>query len=300
MIQAVSRGSPQLLVSRVVLAQCFSPQVHNKSKETAKRFHTHAYKSSSLPGYISPLLAFSSVTTSHTYLNLYLLGSLAKRSVSTAARKLSMPQRQKLYISSPAQLLSPFIPPSSHPSLFSWSGWSSRLRSLRNFFVSSISTQQIRSRLKTFKEKFSSREFRSVAANLYSEINKAIAAGDAGKLRSLLTETMYTTTAKEVGLKERTVDKMHSFLWDANLELPRVVCVRFTRISVEKLEDFAQVTVYFHGSQTLQVVDVSGKVISSTTTPVSEYWTFERHLQKFNSSWKLCGKPTPDSVDNTL
>lgn len=68
-------------------------------------------------------------------------------------------------------------------------------------------------------------------------------------------------------------------------------------MSAEKLEDFGQVTVYFTGKQTLNVNDVTGKVVSSTSSPVSEYWTFERHLQKFGS-WRLCAKPTHATIEN--
>lgn len=148
----------------------------------------------------------------------------------------------------------------------------------------------------------------------------AIGASDIGKLRELLTESMYTTTIKEVGLKEKSIDKSHIFDWSAKLELPKIVCVRYpfiknmklfkyllaislilytyTQISVEKLESFAQITIYFHGTQTLNVGDISGKLISSSTSPVNEYWTFERHLQKYNSVWKLCAKPTQELINN--
>lgn len=54
----------------------------------------------------------------------------------------------------------------------------------------------------------------------------AIAAGDTGKLRGLLTEQMYTTVSKEIGLKERP-HKGVNLTWDANLDTPRIVCVSY-------------------------------------------------------------------------
>lgn len=298
-------NTTQLFVSRVVLAQCFTtPNVNN-----SKKLHTKSHKPSStssspshplLPPPLAPyhpLLSVSPLSFISTSLfsPINAFKSL-KRSIS-APRKLGIPEKQRMYISSPAQLISPFIPPSQYPSIFSRRGLSIRLRTFKSKLMSIISAQQIKNSLKQFKEKFSTRIFRGTADSLYQEINKAIAAGDGQKLRGLLTETMYTQVAREVGLKERAGDKLHAFDWTAKLETPQVVCVRFTRVSAEKLEDFAQITVFFRGTQTLTVNDVSGKVISSTASPVEEFWTFERHLMKFNSSWKLCAKPTRESIE---
>lgn len=312
-VSSTSRGAgggsstSQLFVSRVVLAQCFTtPNAHNNGKKLHTKSH-HSNKPSSSPSHpllppplspYHPLLSVSPLSFISTSLfsPINVFKSLGRRAAS-GPRRLSLPEKQRMYISSPAQLISPFIPPTQHPSIFSRKGLSSRLRAFKSKLMNIISAQQIKNSLKQFKEKFTTRIFRGTADTLYQEINKAIAAGDGQKLRGLLTESMYTTIAREVGLKERAGDKLHSFDWTANLQTPEIVCVRFTRVSAEKLEDFAQVTVFFKGTQTLTVCDVAGKVISSTSSPVEEFWTFERHLQKFNSSWKLCAKPTRESIE---
>eukprot|EP00026_Physarum_polycephalum_P010677 Phypoly_transcript_10847.p1 GENE.Phypoly_transcript_10847~~Phypoly_transcript_10847.p1 ORF type:complete len:220 (+),score=22.32 Phypoly_transcript_10847:583-1242(+) len=216
--------------------------------------------------------------------------------MASMGRKFAVPERQRIYIASPAQLISPFLPPEKAPSILSRQGISDHWRSVKNFLISLISSQQIRSKLKPLKEKFYSHTFRNTAAKYYEDINKAIAAGDTGKLRGMLTEQMYTTVSREIGLKERP-HKGVNLSWEANLDTPRVVCVRFTRVSADKIEDFGQVTVYFSGKQTLNVNDVTGKVVSSISSPISEYWTFERHLQKFGT-WRLCAKPTHTSIEN--
>jgi len=159
-----------------------------------------------------------------------------------------------------------------------------------------ISSNQIKSKLKGLNEKFNSRLFSNTAKDMYIAINTAIASADATKLKSMLTENMYTTIAKEVGVKDR-IHKAVNLTYTADLETAQVVCVRFTRVSAEKLEDFGQVTVHFKGKQTVSVNDVTGKILSTTSSPVDEYWTFERHLQKF-SSWRLCAKPTHSSIEN--
>lgn len=305
MIVAVSKGNAQLLASRVILAQCFSsPHAHGG----AHKFHSNSKlhtNGNSIYSISSPLSSSSirssssslSFTSLLSPLKINILGSFATR--NSSRKKLHLPEKQRLYISSPSQLISPFIPPVSHPSIFSRSGIVSRFQSFKNKLVSLICAQQIRNKLKPFKEKFNQRIFRSTAINLYTEINKAIANNDTSKLRQMITENMFTTLSREVGLKERGKgNDLHALVWTGSV-YPQIACVRFTRVSAEKLEDFAQVTVLFNGNQTLAVSDVTGKLVSSVSSPVSEFWTFERHLQKHNSSWKLCAKPTRESVENS-
>lgn len=294
----------QLLASRVVVVQSHHwkskpPQhphhpphpPHPPHPQTNRSFHSKASDGLFIFPTILGHLSLSTTLFSHTNV------TRTERTMSSMAKKYAMQEKQKIYISSPGQLVSPFLPVQAMPSLASSLGWAARYRLLKNAVVSLISGQQIKSKLKPLNEKFNSRIFRNSAKELYSAINTAIAAGDIGKLRGLLTENMYSTVAKEMELKARAGHKSVNLSWSANLETPQVVCVRFTRVSAEKLEDFGQVTVYFHGKQSINVNDVSGKVLSTTTSNVSEYWTFERHLQKYGS-WRLCAKPTHASIEN--
>lgn len=299
MIIAPSRSSVQLLASRVVFAQSHS---WKSGKSSTRNFHNHKSTPHNFSNnhqhssFISPFLnaGFSFSTSFFSPINIAQFGT---RSMSSMSKRFGTQERQRIYISSPGQLISPFLPPASTPPLLSVKGWQSRYKSLKNIMISIISGQQIKSRLKTLNEKFSSRLFRSKAQELYTSINTAIAAGDIGTLRSQLTESMYSVVAKEVGLKQRQHSRPVNLSWSAELDPPKVVCVRFSRVSAEKLEDFGQVTVYFQGKQTVSVNDISGKVVSSTTSNVSEYWTFERHLQKYGS-WRLCAKPTHSTIEN--
>lgn len=209
-----------------------------------------------------------------------------------SSKRFVKPERQRLYISSPGQLIRPFLPPENF-NLFSRAGVTSVAQGVFNKIVSLVSSYQIRAKLKKSKETFYTRSFRSTAAKLYEDINKAIATGDMGTLRSLLTEKMFSKVSKEMGLKER---KGVNLSWQGKLDTPKVVCVRYTRLVAEKIEEFGQVTVFFSGEQTVNVNDVAGKVISASSSPIGEYWTFERHLQQF-SSWRLCAKPSHASLD---
>ncbi len=56
----------------------------------------------------------------------------------------------------------------------------------------------------------------------------AIAAGDSGELKDLLTNQMYNTLTKDLGLKEHGEKKSHTIVkWSAAMQPPQLVCIRY-------------------------------------------------------------------------
>eukprot|EP00026_Physarum_polycephalum_P014327 Phypoly_transcript_14828.p1 GENE.Phypoly_transcript_14828~~Phypoly_transcript_14828.p1 ORF type:complete len:176 (-),score=11.87 Phypoly_transcript_14828:288-815(-) len=166
MLVAPSRVSTQLLASRVVLVQSHNWRGHKSIHDGPL---PHAYPSLKKNGLRPPIAPLLSSLSIFSPLNLSKFGT---RAMASMGRKFAVPERQRIYIASPAQLISPFLPPEKAPSILSRQGISDHWRSVKNFLISLISSQQIRSKLKPLKEKFYSHTFRNTAAKYYEDINK--------------------------------------------------------------------------------------------------------------------------------
>eukprot|EP01112_Ceratiomyxa_fruticulosa_P003119 TRINITY_DN1350_c0_g1_i1.p1 TRINITY_DN1350_c0_g1~~TRINITY_DN1350_c0_g1_i1.p1 ORF type:complete len:330 (-),score=64.99 TRINITY_DN1350_c0_g1_i1:48-1037(-) len=207
-------------------------------------------------------------------------------------------RKQTAFLDSLETVVDPYVP-EPFPSLKNPATFTRAvLRSWLNVYKNLMSNIIIRVTMKRFAKKeknpeikatyqgFSVKNFGVIAKNAYVEINEAMAKGDVGALKHLVTPRMLTRLSTEIAL----IPKGHTCIWKvAEFKKSKVVTIRMIKIGENNIKaDFAQITVEIAAIQSIQVKNEKGNIVTSSgNVLVEEYWTFERQIQHPASTWRL-------------
>lgn len=192
------------------------------------------------------------------------------------------------YISATGGIFEPYVPPEGDgkASIVSASRAKQTVELLEKKSKSMLAVRKI----KSFEEDFDSKQFPTLAQEIYIKAHESLANGDRASLKKYVTEKAYPEFRHNAALKTIRWKFLES------LEPPRIVHARCTDV-ISKENIFGQVTVRFHTRQQLSVFDRFGRLLHGSdilAKDVLEYVVYEKHLSNLYGGWRVHDKIIPD------
>lgn len=131
--------------------------------------------------------------------------------------------------------------------------------------------------------------FAPEAQDIYIKAHNLLAAEEKDAIHDYVTDFAFPKMWGELKLRSLR------WRWVETLEAPRVVHVS-SQTHGEEANNYTQVTVRLHSTQTLALYDQWGRLLLGSpdvAQEVVEYPIFERHLSDPNSRWRIHGKIRP-------
>eukprot|EP00897_Mesotaenium_endlicherianum_P004301 jgi/Mesen1/389/ME000010S_10857 len=216
----------------------------------------------------------------------------------------------KIYVQSPGVIGEPYKPsPPPLPFLQRWftrAGWKRRRASVFDYLKTAYTVAKLRKHSKGFTQK----QFYRDAADLYSQVNKALAGGDRTALRQLVTESVFSQMKKEMKVREDA--GWTRVRWEVQdpIKSIRTAQGRLIALSKDNADNaFVQLTLVIQSHQKYAAYNKQGKVVAGDPNSqasdrpladsvhalavrilVEDIWVLERHLLHPEQRWRLCGR----------
>ncbi|KAG0598420.1 hypothetical protein M758_12G071700 [Ceratodon purpureus] len=207
--------------------------------------------------------------------------------------QMQKPMKLRVYMGSPGVIGEPWKPlPPPLPFLKRWftkEGWKIRKQNVQGMLKTGFTLAKIRQKTKGYNQT----KFYRDTADLYKEINTALATGDRSALRQLVTDNVLTTMKKELKHREQAWARVH---WElvGPLKSIRTLQGRLIGIDQKNMDTaFAQLTLRIISNQKFAAYDKQGKLVAGDPEKelkVEDIWVFERQISHPELRWKLCGR----------